>query len=172
MKFSVSYKQHHGEDSWHDTCHDIEVQDHRAALLAFFAEYGFDADDELNLDSLVTATGERCDFAPITASQAADAILDGDTVCFWPTDETLIEVGPTDVEEERSKPCSACYGMGRVPLGRPSGGLVDMVPACLLGLASVGALLIGEAALGVVLGGLAVVAVLFSENLPPRGYRA
>jgi len=169
MKFSVGYKQHHGEDSWHDTCHDIEAQDRRAALLACFAEYGFDADDDLNLDSLVTALGEPADFAPITAAQAVDAILDGSTVSFWVTDEDLVEVGPADIEEEHSKPCPACEGRGRVSL---AGGLSEMVPACLLGLASVGALLIGEAALGVVLGGLALAAVLFCDSLPPRGYRA
>jgi hypothetical protein len=169
MKFSVGYKQHHGEDSWHDTWHDIEAQDRRAALLACFAEYGFDADDDLNLDSLVTALGEPADFAPITAAQAADAILDGSTICFRVGDETLFEVGLADVAEECTKPCPACYGIGRVPL---AGGLSDLVPAGLLGLASVGALLIGEAALGVVLGGLALAAVLFCDSLPPRGYRA
>jgi hypothetical protein len=169
MKFSVGYKQHHGEDSWHDTWHDIEAQDRRAALLSCFAEYGFDADDDLYLGSLITATGEHADFALTTAAQAADAILDGSTVSFWVTDGDLFEVGPDDIEEEHSKPCPACGGKGRVPL---AGGLSDMVPAGLLGLGSVGALLIGEAVLGVLLGGLALAAVLFCDSLPPRAYRA
>jgi len=170
MKFSVSYKQSVREDSWHDILHDIEANDPRTALLAFFADYGFQPEDDLNLDSLVAAMGERADFAPITAAQAADAILDGSTICFRIGDETLFEVGLADVAEECTKPCPACYGAGRVPLA--GGGLADMVPACLLGLASVGALLIGEAVLGVLLGGLALAAVLFYDSLPPRGYRA
>jgi len=169
MKFSVNYKQSVREDSWHDILHDIEANDPRTALLAFFADYGFQPEDDLNLDSLVAAMGERADFAPITAAQAADAILDGSTICFRVGDETLFEVGLADVAEECTKPCPACYGMGRVPL---AGGLFDMLPAGLLGLASVGALLIGEAALGVLLGGLALAAVLFCDSLPPRGYRA
>lgn len=169
MKFSVNYKQSVREDSWHDILHDIEANDPRTALLSFFADYGFGTEDDLNLDRLVTATGERADFAPITAAQAADAILDGSTICFRIGDETLFEVGLADVAEECTKPCPACYGKGRVAL---AGGLFEMVPAGLLGLGSVGALLIGEAALGVLLGGLALAAVLFCDSLPPRSCRA